>query len=176
MNCEKCKKTQATVFYADGSGGRHSLCEGCAKILGKVSEYSPSNGEKKQDSEFLPTPTLSRLQEENELFRIYCSPRTKRGESVCPRCATALETVLKTGRASCPDCYTVFAELLIPSSLSEGSAAYARMPLSRRESIDRTRSIAGLKDQLKIAVEAENYELAASLRDKVRKLESVQRT
>ena len=49
------------------------------------------------------------------------------------------------------------------------------MPSSHRTSIDRIRSINDLKARIKIAIETENYELAATLRDEIRKLESSKR-
>ncbi len=171
MICENCKKTQATVFYADESGGRHALCASCAKILGKISQYSPNEGEDKPKTRFIPKPTITSLIEPSPVPALYCSKNEKSGRAVCPFCATSLESAAKSGRVGCPECYTVFSEHLIPSSLSADSAEGARMPISRRESIERIRSIGELKKQLKIAVEAESYELAATLRDKIRTLE-----
>ena len=45
------------------------------------------------------------------------------------------------------------------------------MPSSRRADIDRQKALESLKFDMRVAVENENYELAASLRDKVKKLE-----
>ena len=47
----------------------------------------------------------------------------------------------------------------------------ARMPSSRRAFIDKKKALEALKADIKVAIEKENYELAASLRDKVKKLE-----
>ena len=60
MNCESCKNKQASVFFADESGGRHALCGACAQALGKISPYSPSS-ESGQAKVFIPEPTLSAL-------------------------------------------------------------------------------------------------------------------
>ncbi len=49
------------------------------------------------------------------------------------------------------------------------------MPSSRRAAIDRIRTMAELRAQIKLAVETEDYELAATLRDKIRKLEGTRR-
>ena len=169
MNCESCKNKHATVFYADEAGGRHALCQSCAQTLGKISPYSPSD-EGGNTRPFIPEPTLLSLKSERVCV-IYAAGGEERGTVTCPYCATSLDLVIKNGRVGCPECYTVFRDALIPSSLTPENASGARMPLSYRSAIDRTRSIADLKAKLRIAVESENYELAATLRDKIRKLE-----
>ncbi len=172
MNCENCKKVRATVFYADDSGRQHSLCAVCAKSLGKLSQYDPTDGENKKDSPFFPELSLLSLSAPHALGGIYCARNEGVTGSVCPHCSTSLETASSSGHVGCPECYTVFSELIIPSSACAESAHGARMPSSRRERFGRLRSIAELKAQIKLAVESENYELAATLRDKIRKLET----
>ncbi len=173
MNCENCKKVRATVFYSDDSGRQHSLCDACAETLGKLSRYEPSRDEKGHFSAFFPESTLISLKK-SEHIGISCFTE-KNGEArvVCPRCSTSLETAVASGRVGCPECYTVFSRLIFPSSCSAETAVGARMPSSRRERFNLIRSVAELKTQLRLAVESENYELAATLRDKIRKLESV---
>ena len=173
MNCESCKNKQASVFFADESGGRHALCGACAQALGKISPYSPSS-ESGQAKVFIPEPTLSALIC-SEPLALYVRQAEGGGRVICPYCATPLDTVTQKGRVGCSECYTVFADSLFPSSLSPERAEGARMPSSYKAEIDRTRSISELKAKIRIAVESENYELAATLRDKIRKLEGSQR-
>ena len=171
MNCENCKNKQATVFYADESGGRHALCASCAQIMGKISQYDPNEGQKSQNSVFIPKVTLTSLSASEFSAPVYLTENENRGRSVCPVCSCTLESAAETGRVGCPECYTVFADALFPSTLTPETALGARMPSSRRVAIERMRSISELKAQIKLAVETENYELAATLRDKIRKLE-----
>ena len=173
MNCESCKNKQASVFFADEGGGRHALCGACAQTLGKISPYSPSS-EGGQAKVFIPEPTLLTLIE-SEPPALYHRQIEGAGRAICPYCATPLDTVIERGRVGCPECYAVFSESLFPSSLSPERADGARMPSSYKSQIDRTRSISELKAKIKIAIESENYELAATLRDKIRKLEGSQR-
>ena len=175
MNCEKCKNKKATVFYADETGGRHSLCALCAISLGKISQYDPTQEVSDRITPFIPEPTLISLRPKESPLALYCSANESELSSTCPYCSTVLESVVAKGRAGCPECYTVFCDTLFPSSLTPQSARGARMPSSRRALIDRVRSINELKARIKVAVETENYELAASLRDEIRKLESQKR-
>ncbi len=173
MNCENCKNKQASVFYADEGGGRHALCQSCARTLGRISQYSPSD-ETPQSKIFIPTPTLTSLSIIDR-SSLYYHRDEQTDRVTCPSCATSLESAVKRGKVGCPECYTVFAEALFPSALSAESAPGARMPSSRRALIDRARRIKELKAEIKIAVESENYELAATLRDKIRKLENTRK-
>ena len=169
MNCESCKNKHASVFYADEGGGRHALCSACAQALGKISPYSPAS-EGADTRVFIPEPTLLCLKEEAPLT-VYRRGSEEPVKVVCPYCATPLDSATLKGRVGCPECYVVFSERLFPPSLSPERANGARMPSSYKAEIDRTRSISELKVKIKIAVESENYELAATLRDKIRRLE-----
>ena len=175
MNCEKCKNKKATVFYADETGGRHSLCAACAATLGKVSGYDPSLSDTRGAS-FLPSSSLLSLAPANVTTPLFCSADTNEEAAVCPSCSTSLVSLIAGGYAGCPECYTVFGDHIFSTALTPERARGARMPSSRRESIERVRSISELRSKIRLAVESENYELAASLRDEVRRLESSKRT
>ena len=175
MNCENCKNKKATVFYADEAGGRHSLCAACAATLGRISGYDPPVAEG-GSSPFIPEPTLLSLSREEFSQSVYCSADTNEEAAVCPTCSTSLVSLISGGYAGCPECYTVFGDLILPTSLTPEGSRGARMPSTRRESIERVRSITDLRSRIRLAVESENYELAASLRDEVRRLESGKNT
>jgi protein arginine kinase activator len=172
MNCEKCKIKKATVFYADSSGGRHSLCASCASELGRLSQYDPQIKDVEPDAPFTPKSLLTSLNSPILDLPIYCDTEAAH-TSVCQFCATPLSSIVSGGKAGCPMCYSEFGSALFPSSLSIDRANGARMPSAYRASVDRTRSVAELKVKLRIAVESESYELAAELRDKIKMLESI---
>ena len=173
MNCEKCKNKKATVFYADDGGGQHALCAPCAQSLGKLARHSAPVQEDVVTPGFTPSSCLFSLCDDgNDILPLPCvSSPDSRGDAKCPFCASTLDTIIRTGRAGCPDCYTVFGESLFCSALNTESAAGARMPRRKRASLERRRNIATLKHRMRIAVEAEDFELAATLRDEIKKLE-----
>ena len=96
MNCENCKNKQATVFYADESGGRHALCASCARTLGKISQYDPSEGQKSQSTVFIPRVTLTSLSASELSIPTYLCENENRGRSVCPVCSCTLESPAET--------------------------------------------------------------------------------
>ena len=173
MNCEKCKNKGATVFYADDGGGRHALCASCASLLGKLGQYS-STATDDSGIRFIPDPYLTSLVSA-PLFPlpIYSAKGDRKSTSApkCTFCGTDIEHVRQSGTVGCPECYTVFGSLIFPSALSPESAYGARIPLRRRYAIERQRSVDELKRKIRLAVETENYELAAELRDRIKELD-----
>lgn len=168
MNCEKCKSKKATLFYADEGGVKHALCSACGEEINKISELCEKNPTSKRV--FLP---------ENALYSFYgssseISPYILREigkDAVCPSCKSSLDDIVKKGKFVCPDCYESFEYYLALPLQSTGGEEGARMPSLRRSDIDRKKALERLRSEIKLAVENENYELAASLRDKVKKLE-----
>ena len=173
MNCEKCKNKKATVFYADDSGGQHALCAACAQSLGKIAHHPTASDSDAVSQKFSPTSSLFTLYDiNNDALPLPHRPDDDTADrSKCPFCSTTLATLSRSGRAGCPDCYVVFGESIFLSTISAENALGARMPRSRRNSIERRRSISSLKQKLKSCIEAEDFELAATLRDEIKKLE-----
>lgn len=174
MNCEKCKNKKATVFYADRDGERHSLCASCAAILGKLNQYSPSDAHNSaHGAKYTPEPSMLSLCKTSLTF---VPPYALFGGNdtslQCPICSTHLSAVNESGSVGCPECYNVFGEYLFPSLLSPETAVGARIPSSLRTIFDRQRAVSELKLRIKDAIESENYELAAELRDKIKSIEA----
>ena len=171
MNCEKCKNKKATVFYADEGGFRHSLCASCASLLGK--EYSPITTDGAEEKVFIPETSLTLIsQRPLPVFSSYAHVESERGALQCSFCGTELSRVIEKGCVGCPECYAIFGPVIFPSTLTPEEAQGARMPSGRRASIDRNRSISELKTKIRIAIESENYELAADLRDRIKALQA----
>ncbi len=173
MNCEKCKNKGASVFYADDGGGRHALCASCAAMLGKSRQYQGRSVDSDGGVGFIPEPHLySLVCEHSELpIYLYVQDKLVPASQKCSFCGTDLESVRQSGKVGCAVCYSVFAPFILPSTLTPDVAEGARMPSRRRAAIERQRSIGNMRAKLKLAVETENYELAATIRDKIRELE-----
>ncbi len=97
-------------------------------------------------------------------------------ELLCPRCGLAIAESATPQLLGCPECYTAFARQLTPliESLHRGSVHRGKIPgappadaaggdtVSRYDMLNR---------QLALAVDREDYEEAAGLRDEIRRLE-----
>ena len=168
MICEKCKTKKATLFYADDGGERHALCASCGDSLNKIGELCEKAAP--LPTKYVPERTLFSFCESHASLIPYIKHKVG-GEAVCSACGGALEKMIDKGRFSCPTCYKCFEQYLALPYRYEKDANISRMPSSIRADIDKQKALEALKADIRAAVEKENYELAASLRDKVKKLE-----
>lgn len=92
----------------------------------------------------------------------------------CPSCGGTLKDFRETGRLGCAQCYLAF-EVHLRDLLRRlhGSSQHMgeRYEQPGADSHDPARQLLDLRHQLRQAVDAENFELAAQLRDQIRVLE-----
>jgi protein arginine kinase activator len=99
--------------------------------------------------------------------------RTKEGETgsqaelQCGKCGASLREYKKTHLLGCSGCYDVFAGYF-PKDLEVKKVVYAKETHTNEISDN----LMHLRNELKRAVEEENFERAADLRDEIQKLES----
>ena len=151
--CDKCGKRPATAVIRKNINGKYSeysLCPECA------SEEQIFNDFKELVPAFFSLP-------ERGFAR----------ESVCPVCGTAAREVRRSGRAGCAKCYETFGYLFEPYiERIHGASKHAGMiPASADQEITRRKKIRDTRESLRQAVEREEYEKAAVLRDELRALE-----
>jgi protein arginine kinase activator len=158
MHCDVCKTNQATVFLTqivDGKMQKVNLCEACSKEKG-VSD-----------------PTSFALTD--LLFGLGAAEEMERGGNVqkCPTCGFSQADFKKTGRLGCASCYTTFADGLasLIKGMHKGTAHVGKVPARQAKSIERESQLKTLQRDLRKAVSEENYESAASIRDRIRHLE-----
>lgn len=89
----------------------------------------------------------------------------KKSVKTCAACGTTIQDIANTSRIGCPDCYTTFKEELKPFIMNFHKA-YQHIGKSPKK-IDTK----DLKKALEEAIKKEDYELAAKLRDEIKKLE-----
>jgi protein arginine kinase activator len=100
----------------------------------------------------------------------------------CPKCQTTWDRLRQDGRAGCASCYATFEEPLgqvigrmQQSPQHVGKAPRAATRRQRRLEHLRTRRdnrLSMLRERLKAALDGQNYEEAAKLRDKIKMVES----
>ncbi len=166
MKCDVCKETEATVHLTQivsGAMQKIDLCESCAKAKG----VSDPTGFSMADM------LLGVGQEETTSITT-----TGGSELQCPGCGMTQSDFKKSGRLGCAQCYDTFAEGLAPllKGMHKGEQHIGKSPASRAENPETTEKLKVLRRDLDHAVKSENFELAADLRDRIRKLEQESRT
>ena len=105
--------------------------------------------------------------------------QTPREDSVhCDVCGLTYEEFQNTGKLGCAHCYKVFSEQLSPLlQRVHGRTQHAgRVPANREEENRLQHSILELKIKMDHAVQEENFEEAAALRDQIHALTKPQST
>lgn len=161
MLCQNCGKNEATTHIkkiVHGEATQVHLCSNCAEHLGYSNAFS---GFGMNVSRILSNffPDVSLLSSGGEELR-------------CPHCGFTFPDVIRTGMMGCPECYNIFYDKLKPSlSRIHGRATYTgKMSSSYDDDSYIKDTIRELQDEMKEAVEAQNFERAAEIRDELKEL------
>ena len=168
MSCDQCREREAVIHLTQIVNEQVTtlhLCERCAAEKGVE---SPSNVVKTPLGSFLAAMG-------NNLPETIAAPRS--GET-CGRCGGSLQDFRESGRLGCPECYRSFEvplrDLLrrLHGSTHHVGERYAEQGGTPADGRAGGRvETAELREQLRLAVETENFELAAELRDRLRVME-----
>ncbi len=169
MTCDFCGQKKANVHLikiVEDEVERIKLCAQCAKdvsmgsdneILEGIAELMVKmfEGKRRRPQKQLTT------QKDGE------------DRKTCLNCGISLKDVKKKGKVGCPQCYSEFAEIMMPLLKTiHGSTEYrGKVPLNSSFKFKVEKKIRDLKWQLEEAVVIENFEQAAKLRDRIKKLE-----
>jgi protein arginine kinase activator len=165
MQCQICNKNDATIHLTEITDGVRSemhICEHCAAEQGiMVKSQIPINE--------LLSSLLSVQPTDDELF----GPSEK--EVSCPHCGFTLEQFRKEGVLGCPYDYEIFEKslpLLIEKAHNGKTTHCGKVPSKAPKNARKQIELLNLRQQLGAAVKSEDYELAAKLRDKIKKAET----
>lgn len=169
IKCHCCEKA-ATVHLTqivENKVQKVDLCEECAQAKGVT------NPEGFSMTDFLPSFEAGVSGDE---------------EFVCESCGLTQQEFKKNGRFGCASCYDVFQKVLDPmlEGMHAGKRHAGRAPAGfvppvappdkdpkAKESEVREKDIADLESELIRAIEAEEYERAAEIRDQIRQLKEM---
>lgn len=160
MLCEKCGAKSATTHIRTVVNGviceRH-LCNECAVSLGYVNTNS-NNLTQMLSSMFGGTVELN----ENKV-------------TTCAQCGLTINEIINNGKCGCAQCYSTFYDKLIPyiKKAQYGRQIHkGKIPNCKKTDVKpNDEKIMELKILLKKLVDAEKYEEAALVRDKIKLLE-----
>lgn len=160
MLCDICGEDQATVHLTeiiDDQMTELHLCEECAQKKGAQME-----------SHFGLADLLAGLADLGAQFK------TKGEEKVkCENCGLMYEDFKKIGRLGCGECYSAFRENLYPllKRIHGSTQHFGKAPKKALKVVKTKNELQELKEKLQKAIQLEQFEEAAKLRDKIRELE-----
>jgi protein arginine kinase activator len=159
MLCCICKEREATVHLTQIAGDKMQkvdLCEECAKTKG----VNDPTG-------FSLADLLLGLGASQEIEHAAGGAEIR-----CSRCGFTQADFKKAGRLGCPHCYQTFAEGLesLLKSMHKGTRHVGKVPESLRQTRDLSDRLDTLQKKLNKAIEEENFEQAAQLRDQIKQM------
>jgi len=164
MQCQVCQKREATIHLTEITDGVRSemhLCEHCAQEEGIAIKSQLSINE-------LLSSLLATQPSDDELFG------DTEQQLSCPHCGFTLEQFTKKAVLGCPYDYEVFEKSLLPliKKAHDGQTVHCgKVPSKMPKDTKKQVKLTALRQQLEVAVQSEDYELAAKLRDKITQLE-----
>ena len=166
MLCQNCGKYEAITHVkriVNGESAEAHLCSDCAKALG-YNDVFGGFGNTFGDllGSFFGEPQVSAI-----------SSRTIR----CEKCGNTFNDIVNSGKIGCADCYTTFYDKLLPSlQRIHGKTRHeGKNPTIIKAEVTNVNPIEDLEEQLRIAIDEQNFEKAAQLRDKINELKEGQK-
>ncbi|MBN1492792.1 MAG: UvrB/UvrC motif-containing protein [Candidatus Omnitrophica bacterium] len=158
MICNSCGKNKATIHVTELIEGKMvevHLCEKCANekdIANKVS--------------FSLNDILAGLMQ----FTTQSDEMSKQLKMRCPGCNLSIQDLQKKGKVGCAQCYEVFAQFLLPliQKIHGSAQHFGKRPSHVDEKLNIQIEIEKLEADLQKKIEAEAFEEAAIVRDKIK--------
>lgn len=166
MLCQNCKKNEANTHIKrviNGEATQKHLCSSCAQSLGYDNFFS--------DFSFnLPSLFSSFFDDRNLLLGENTQER-------CEICGCSFEDIIRSGNVGCSNCYSKFYSKLQPSlQRIHGKVKHSGkvppitdVPIEVRETTAEDK-ISALEKEMAKAIETQNFERAAVIRDELKQL------
>lgn len=154
MLCDACKLKEAVIHRITIiNGKKHSvaLCADCAK----KSMMAGNN-----------LPSLMEM-----LFDLNNAVSTSEETIICKNCGTSLESFRKNGLLGCSQCYEYLNAELLPVIRRAQNGHTQHIGRTPKLSYPSGNTVSQLRNALNAAIQNEEYEQAAILRDRIRELQ-----
>lgn len=156
--CQSCNQAKATVHITDTMPEKRErhLCGDCAQKDGVI---------------------VKQHQNTNEILQQFINHKTALGESddrECPKCGMTFREFQSTGQLGCPHDYEAFRSILEPlirRAHGDATRHVGKVPCTAADTVHRQTGLVRLRRELQDAIEQENYERAARVRDDIRAAE-----
>ena len=170
MLCERCKKNNATVHVkqvVNGDVKEMYLCSDCADKAGVTTSFSFNN--MFADSFDNMFKDLFNVTADNAFLGSSFDTPTNR----CPVCGQTYNEFRESGKLGCSECINHFGPRMdsLVKSIHGSNEHKGKIPHKSGNALATKREKEILKRKLAAAIENEEFEEAAKLRDKIRSLE-----
>ena len=163
MLCERCKQNTATTHYRQVINGQESqinLCGKCASEMGVGKMLNPF--------------AFDISQVIGQVFGQQAGKEKSMQDMVrCPGCGGSFQDIVHTGKTGCAQCYTTFYQQVLPSiqRIHGKTEHIGKISAGAGEHMKARAELKKYKEELGEAIERQDFERAAQLRDAIRDLE-----
>lgn len=168
MMCQNCGKNPATTHIktiVNGALTEYDLCTECAREKGYTNFFKDMH-----------------LDFGSLMGGFIGSPSVQGAAVRCPSCGASFSEISESGKVGCAECYRFFREKLMPTihrihgsakhkGKIPGTAALRIVEPAGKMTVLAQPEIEKRKAELKTAIEEQNFERAAELRDEIKALE-----
>lgn len=168
MLCQNCGKHEATTHIKSVVNGEYTQLHLCTDCAGKLGYGDVFSGFGFDLGDFFGN--------------FFSKPKTMLASSKverCEKCGMSFEEIVKSGKIGCAGCYEKFYEMLLPSirrihGKTQHSGKTAAVVEHEEEVKEKTKEeiIEELKTEMQTAIEEQNFERAAEIRDRIKELEA----
>jgi len=164
MKCQRCPKP-ATFHITDIERGKPKEFHFCDEHARQHLSPSTDNGDKAEISSLAEKLSQGAVETTRE--------STSAEKQACPLCQMSFQEFRNTGRLGCPYDYEIFRDELMPllENIHEETRHTGKFPHRAPRDPVRQTELIQLRNELKRAVAAEDYEMAARVRDKIKAIE-----
>lgn len=167
MMCQDCNERPAMIVFTQIVNNEKTvlrLCHECAEKRGLKAPFS--------SSDFPIGDLLAGMAEEGG------SGETEEMKKLtCAQCGLTYVDFKKTGRLGCSECYDIFTEGLkgLLRKIHGTNQHRGKVPNFEKEYVEQKKEIRKLREKMKRAIKAEEFERAAALRDTIHEMEKAWR-
>jgi protein arginine kinase activator len=164
MQCQNCHKNPAQLHFTNVQDNRMTevhLCRACAEERGLVGVPATPK--------FSIADLLASM-----VDKMSTNEEERVGPVQCPACGMHYSAFKETARLGCADCYATFTTRLRPLLRRvHGSTRHVgKAPAHQGDAdVSPARALSRLHDELTRAVEREDFESAAEIRDRIKEME-----
>lgn len=149
MLCQMCNQNEATTLFTKTINSSSSVMNICSECAFKLGFNNMINSFSLGDIE----------------------PQAHSKETHCDQCLMTLEKITKIGKMGCSNCYNVFRAELLPSIQKIHGKVYHVGKTPSLKSTDSPQKVLDVLGQkLERAIKEQEYEVAASIRDRINKI------
>jgi protein arginine kinase activator len=172
MQCSECNKRPATLHLTQIINGQKKeihVCDSCAQKKGYIhTNDDPYSLHDLLSGLFNFDPTQMDIQPPNDFF-------DQVAEVECNKCHITFQDFRRIGKFGCAECYHTFSTKLdaIFRKVHSGNTKHlGKIPKRKGVNLHKKKVILQYREQIQKLINAEEFEEAALVRDKIRKLES----